>query len=98
MTSLRKLAASSVIAVAAGMAALAVSAPAANAYTVCNNSGDCWHESTRYHYPRAVGVRFYNDDWRGRHHWDGNDWRWRNRDWHWRDHHDGRGYWRNGIW
>jgi hypothetical protein len=70
-----------------GAGALAISASAASAYVVCNNAGECWHAHNRYTYPTGFGVVVHDDNWR-----------WRHRD-HYRWHeHDGRGYWRNGIW
>jgi hypothetical protein len=88
MTTVRKLMTTGAVAAIIGAGALAVTTTAADARTVCNRFGDCWQESVRYHYPAALGVRFYNDDWRWRHHGG----------YHWRDRHDGRGYWRNGVW
>jgi len=32
------------------------------------------------------------DDWYFHRHWDSD------RDYHWRGYHEGRGYWRNGVW
>jgi len=70
--------------------ALAFAAPA-SAYVACNHEGDCWHSDKRV---TAPGVTFdwHPDDWYFHQHWD-ND-----RDRHWRDYHEGRGYWRNGVW
>ena len=75
-------------AIAAGT--LAVSIGSASAYVVCNRDGDCWHTESRY---RAPGVRFdwHNDDWYFHQRWDDRR--------HWREErHEGRGYWRNGVW
>ncbi len=74
-----------------GVAALAGTATTASAYVVCNRAGDCWHTSERYNYRPHFGVVVHDDNWR-----------WRDRDhdrrhYRWREH-DGRGYWRNGIW
>ena len=88
MTKLRKLITSGAVASLVAIGALAATSTAAEARTVCNRFGDCWHESDRYDYPATLGVRFYNDDWRLRHH----------NGYHWRDRHDGRGYWRSGVW
>jgi len=70
-----------------GAAGLAVTATSASAYIVCNNRGDCWHVRDRYTYPAGFGIVVHDDNWRWhhRHHY-----RWRE--------HEGRGYWRNGIW
>ena len=67
---------------AAGLAALA--APA-SAYVACNRAGDCWHTTDRgFH--RGWGISVHDDAWK-----------WRGGRYHWREH-DGRGYWRNGVW
>ncbi len=95
MTKIRKLMTTGAVAAMLGIGALAATTTAAEARTVCNRYGDCWHEyGDRYDYPPTLGVRFYGDSWRHR--------SWHDRDhygrYHWRDRHDGRGYWRNGIW
>jgi hypothetical protein len=84
---IRKLMTTGAVAALIGIGALAATSTAASAYTVCNRYGDCWNERTRYTYPGTLGVRFYGDNYRyDRHRY------------HWRDHHEGRGYWRNGLW
>ena len=70
----------------AGLGALAALAAPASAYVVCNISGDCWHTSDRYDYKPGWGITVHDDGWR-----------WRGDRYHWREH-DGRGYWRSGIW
>jgi hypothetical protein len=72
-----------------GAGALTALAAPASAYVACSREGDCWHTESRY---RAPGVRFsyHPDDWYFHQRWDG--------DRHWRDRHEGRGYWRNGLW
>ena len=74
---------------ATGVVAMST-APAA-ARIVCNAEGDCWHTDRVY---RPHGVRFdvHNDDWYFHRDWD------HDRDHHWRGYHEGRGYWRNGVW
>jgi hypothetical protein len=94
MTRIRKLMTSGAVAALVGVGALAATSTGASAYTVCNRFGDCWHASDRFNYPPRIGVRFYGDGWRERHHWHHD--RWHN--YHWRGDHDGRGYWRNGVW
>jgi hypothetical protein len=76
-------------AVAAG-ALTALAAPA-SAYVACNRDGDCWHTEARVNAP---GVRFdyHPDDWYFHRHWEGD------REHHYRDYHEGRGYYRGGIW
>jgi hypothetical protein len=68
-------------------AAVALSAPAA-AYVDCNGS-DCWHTDQRYE-ARGVTIEHHPDDWYFHQHWD--------HDRHWHDYHEGRGYWRSGVW
>ena len=72
-----------------GLLAVAVAAPA-SAYVACNRDGDCWHTESRY---RAPGVRFdyHPDDYYFQQRWD--DGRR-----HFRDQHEGRGYYRSGVW
>jgi hypothetical protein len=67
---------------------IAAAAPAA-AYVACNSEGDCWHTETNVPPP---GVRFdyHPDDWYFHQHWDANH--------HFRDYHEGRGYYRGGVW
>ena len=86
---IRKLMTTGAVATMIGLGTLAATSTGAEARTVCNRFGDCWHESNRYDYPATVGVRYYGDNynWRDRYHRH-----------HWRDHHEGRGYWRNGLW
>lgn len=75
--------------IAAG--ALALGTMPASAYIVCNsdNPSDCWHVREHYNYDPSFGVTIHPDNWR---------WEDRDRDhYRWREH-DGRGYWRNGLW
>jgi len=85
---IRKLMTTGAVAALLGFGALAATSTSADARTVCNRFGDCWHEDGNYRYPHSLGVRFYGDDWRDHH----------RAGYRWRDHRDGRGYWRNGIW
>ena len=78
------------LAVSLGVGALLAFSGPASAYTVCNRDGDCWHTDHRNHYDRALGVRFYGDDWYRHHDHDAH--------YRWHEHHDGRGYWRSGVW
>ena len=41
---------------------------------------------------RGVHVTYHPDSWYWHRDWD------HDHDYHWRGHHDGRGYWRNGVW
>lgn len=68
---------------------LAVTTTTASAEIVCNEDGDCWHVRERHVYRPEFGVTVYPDTWR-----------WRDADAHryrWREH-EGRGYWRRGVW
>ena len=69
---------------------LGFSSVAANAYMACNRDGDCWHTESRV---RAPGVRFdyHPDHWYFHQKWDGGDR-------HYRDYHEGRGYYKGGVW
>ena len=68
---------------------LALAAPA-SAYVACNREGDCWHTESRFA-PPGVHFEYHPDDWYFHRHWD--DGRY-----HWREYHEGRGYWRGGVW
>lgn len=71
----------------AGAATVALTATSASAYIVCNRYGECWHVHNRYEYHPEFGLVIHDDNWR----WRGHDrYRWRE--------HEGRGYWRNGVW
>ena len=75
-----------------GAAGLAVSASGAGAYVACNHDGgDCWHTDKKV---KAPGVTFdyHPDDWYFHQHWDAD------KDHHFRDYHEGRGYYKGGIW
>jgi hypothetical protein len=77
-------------ATAAGLT-LALAAPA-SAYIACNREGDCWHTDRRVTAP-GVTFSFHPDDWYFHRDWDHDkDMRWRS------ERHEGRGYWRNGVW
>ena len=71
--------------------ALVATSGAASARMVCNSTGDCWHTDSNYAYPRT-GYTNHNDDWYFHQHWNGD-----NRT-HYRDPHEGRGYYKSGIW
>jgi hypothetical protein len=76
---------------AASALALLGTAGSASAYVACSHDGDCWHTDQRVHAP-GVTFAYHPDDWYFHQHWD-ND-----RDHHFRDYHEGRGYYRNGVW
>ena len=75
----------------AGAGALVAVTLPASAYVACNREGDCWHTEGRYS-PPGVRFEFHPDDWYFHRHWDAD------RDHHFREYHEGRGYWRNGVW
>ena len=79
-----------VLGAVAGVGALMALAGSASAYVVCNHEGDCWHTETRC---TAPGVRFdyHPDDWYFHRRWEGDRY-------HYRDYHEGRGYYKGGIW
>jgi hypothetical protein len=68
---------------------LAASSIAANAYVACNHDGDCWHTDSRVTAP-GVTFDYHPDDWYFHQRWDA--------DRHFRDYHEGRGYYRGGVW
>jgi len=89
MISLKKALSATAFAALMATGVLVATAGPASAYLACNRDGDCWHTESRV---RAPGVRFdyYPDDWYFHQRWDG--------DRHYRDYHEGRGYYRGGIW
>jgi hypothetical protein len=90
MTS-RKLFLASIAAGVLSVGGLVGSTINASAYVACNRDGDCWHTERRTHAP---GIRFdyHPDDWYFHQHWENNN------DRHFRDYHEGRGYYRGGVW
>jgi len=70
----------------------AVTTTPAAAHVYCNREGDCWHTDSRYSYGRDVHAEYHPDSWYWHRDWD------HDHDRHWRGHHEGRGYWRNGVW
>jgi len=82
---------SAAIAVAVFIGVVTV-ATTASAYVVCNNFGDCWHTDHRDHFANGIIVQYHPDDWYFHQDW-GHD-----NNHHWRDYHNGRGYYRNGVW
>ncbi len=71
------------------VAGLAASTMSASAYVACNREGDCWHTDSRVAVP-GVTFDFHPDDWYFHQHWDA--------DRHFRDYHEGRGYYKGGVW
>jgi len=62
-------------------------ATSASAWIVCNRDGECWHVRHRAAYRAEWGLVIHPDGWRWRAH---ERYRWRE--------HEGRGYWRHGVW
>ena len=74
------------------LATLAVSATSASAYIACNREGgDCWHADKKVAAP-AAKLDYHADDWYFHQKWDAD------KDHHFRDYHEGRGYYKSGIW
>ena len=71
-------------------AGISLAAPA-SAYVACNHEGgDCWHTEKKVRAPDAR-IEYHPDDWYFHQKWDGGDR-------HFRDYHEGRGYYKGGIW
>ena len=86
----KKTISTAALALLMGAGALVAASAPASARVVCNRDGDCWHTESA---PRVPGVKFetHPDDWYFHQHWDGADR-------HYRDYHEGRGYYRSGVW
>jgi hypothetical protein len=73
---------------AAAAGGLSLAASAASADVVCNSENVCWHvHRHHYNYDPSWNVVVHPDNWR----WGPSD------HYSWREH-EGRGYWRNGVW
>jgi hypothetical protein len=91
MISVKKTLASAALAAALGIGGLAATAGNASAYVACNAVGDCWHTDHRYSAP-GFRAEYHPDDWYFHQSWNNDPHR------HWRDYHEGRGYYRSGVW
>ena len=92
MISLKKALSATAFAALMATGALLATAGTASAYVACNREGgDCWHTESRV---RAPGVHFdfHPDDWYFHQKWDAD------KDHHYRDYHEGRGYYKGGVW
>ena len=87
---LKKLVSTACISALLAFAGVAASSVGASAYLACNHEGDCWHTDRRVHVP-GVTFSFHPDDWYFHQRWDGGDR-------HYRDYHEGRGYYKGGVW
>ena len=77
----------SLLGVLVSLGSLAALAVPASALVACNKQGVCWHTNAGYRdFHPEWGVTLHDDAW----HWRGAQYRWRE--------HDGRGYWRGGVW
>jgi hypothetical protein len=74
------------VSILAAVCVVAMAASTASAAIVCNDDGDCWHVRGHAEYKPELKLRVYGDDWK----WKGHKHRWRE--------HEGRGYWRHGVW
>jgi hypothetical protein len=72
-----------------GGVALVAAVEPASARMVCNNTGDCWHTDNDATYP-GTGYTNHPDDWYFHQTWNDQQ--------HYRDYHEGRGYYRSGVW
>ena len=89
MLSAKKTISTAALALLMGAGALVAASAPASARVVCNRDGDCWHTENA---PRVPGIRFesHPDDWYFHQRWDDRR--------HYRDYHEGRGYYRGGVW
>lgn len=74
------------LATAVGAGALALTSAGASAAIACSGNV-CWHTHESYDYPPSARVVIHGDDWTWRRH---EHYRWHE--------HEGRGYWRGGVW
>lgn len=91
MISANKTFTTAALALLMGAAALVAASAPASARVVCNRDGDCWHTESA---PRVPGIHFdvHPDDWYFHQKWDAD------KDHHYRDYHEGRGYYKGGVW
>ena len=73
---------------AIALASMTALAGAASADVVCSTTDNvCWHAHKHYDYKPEFGVVVHPDNWA----WSDTD------HYSWKEH-DGRGYWRSGVW
>jgi hypothetical protein len=92
MPFLKKALSTAAIAMLMGTGAFVATTGIASARVVCNAEGDCWHTDRSYHYGPDVKVEVHPDSWYFHNDWD------HDQSHHWRGHHEGRGYWKGGVW
>jgi hypothetical protein len=66
---------------------LALAATGASASVVCNDEGNCWHTKGDVEYKPELKLHVHPDSWKFA---DKDNYKWRE--------HEGRGYWKGGIW
>jgi len=93
MTFAKKTLSSAAIALLMAGGALAVTGGSASARVACNRDGDCWHTDQKVQYPHELGVQVHPDHWYFHQRWNEE-----NNNRHYRDYHDGRGYYKGGVW
>lgn len=67
--------------------ALALATTSASASVVCNDEGDCWHSMGNVEYKPELKLHVHPDTWKFA---DKDNYKWRE--------HEGRGYWKGGVW
>ena len=90
MISLKTALSAAAISTLMATGALVATVAPASAYVACNREGDCWHTESRARVP-GVTFSYHPDDWYFHQRWDRDDR-------HYRDYHEGRGYYKGGIW
>ena len=92
MISLKPAFSAAAVATLLGVGTLLATTGAASAYIACNrDGGDCWHADKKVKAPSAK-LDYHPDDWYFHQKWDAD------KDHHYRDYHEGRGYYKGGIW
>jgi hypothetical protein len=76
----------SILGATVAVGALTFSVLSASAYIACSGN-TCWHVTERHDYPAHARVVIHEDNWKWRSH---EHYRWHE--------HEGRGYWRGGVW
>ena len=90
MNSLKKALSTTAFTALMATGVLAATAGTASAYMACNHDGDCWHTDKKVSAP-GVTFDYHPDDWYFHQTWTGSN----N---HYRDYHEGRGYYKGGVW
>ena len=72
------------LATAVALGGIAMTINSVSADVVCNGEHECWHSTEHLTYPKGVTVH-------------ADDWKWKGDRYHWHEH-EGRGYWKGGVW